>query len=71
MGFSRQEYWGGLPFPPPGDTSRKKQEMKLTQIQKEENDKAKVMIPLLHIRSQMFQFQKEPESPHVYISCPE
>ena len=26
MGFSRQEYWGGLPFPPPGDTSRKKLE---------------------------------------------
>ena len=21
MGFSRQEYWGGLPFPPPGDLS--------------------------------------------------
>ena len=19
MGFSRQEYWGGVPFPPPGD----------------------------------------------------
>ena len=19
MGFSRKEYWGGLPFPPPGD----------------------------------------------------
>ena len=19
MGFSRQEYWSGLPFPPPGD----------------------------------------------------
>ena len=19
IGFSRQEYWGGLPFPPPGD----------------------------------------------------
>ena len=19
MGFSQQEYWGGLPFPPPGD----------------------------------------------------
>ena len=19
MGFSRQEYWGGLPYPPPGD----------------------------------------------------
>jgi len=19
MGFPRQEYWGGLPFPPPGD----------------------------------------------------
>ena len=19
MGFSRQEYWGGFPFPPPGD----------------------------------------------------
>ena len=19
MGFSRQAYWGGLPFPPPGD----------------------------------------------------
>ena len=19
MGFSRHEYWGGLPFPPPGD----------------------------------------------------
>ena len=19
MGFSRQEYWGGLPLPPPGD----------------------------------------------------
>ena len=21
MGFFRQEYWGGLPFPPPGDLS--------------------------------------------------
>ena len=21
MGFSRQEYWSGLPFPPPGDLS--------------------------------------------------
>ena len=21
MGFSRQEYWSGLPFPPPGDFS--------------------------------------------------
>ena len=21
MGFSRQEYWSGLPFPPPGETS--------------------------------------------------
>ena len=21
MGFSRQKYWGGLPFPPPGDLS--------------------------------------------------
>ena len=21
MGFSRQEYWGGLPFPSPGDLS--------------------------------------------------
>ena len=21
MGLSRQEYWGGLPFPPPGDLS--------------------------------------------------
>ena len=21
MGFSRQEYWTGLPFPPPGDLS--------------------------------------------------
>ena len=22
MGFSRQEYWSGLPFPPPGDLPR-------------------------------------------------
>ena len=22
MGFSRQEYWSGLPFPPPGESSR-------------------------------------------------
>ena len=22
LGFSRQEYWSGLPFPPPGDLSR-------------------------------------------------
>ena len=21
MGFSRREYWSGLPFPPPGDVS--------------------------------------------------
>ena len=21
MGFSKQEYWNGLPFPPPGDLS--------------------------------------------------
>ena len=21
MGFPREEYWGGLPFPPPGDLS--------------------------------------------------
>ena len=22
MGFSRQEYWSGLPFPPPGDSPK-------------------------------------------------
>ena len=22
MGFSRQEYWSGLPFPPPGESSQ-------------------------------------------------
>ena len=22
MGFSRQEYWSGLPFPPPGDLAK-------------------------------------------------
>ena len=37
--------------------------MKLAQTQKEENEKGKVIITLLHIRSQMFQSQKEPESP--------
>ena len=22
MGFSRHEYWGGLPFPPPGESAQ-------------------------------------------------
>jgi len=26
MGFFRQEYWSGLPFPPPGDLSNPKTE---------------------------------------------
>ena len=28
MGFSRQEYWSGLPFPPPGDLPEPRTELK-------------------------------------------
>ena len=27
MGFSRQEYWSGLPFPPPGDLPHPRMEL--------------------------------------------
>ena len=27
MGFSKQEYWSGLPFPPPGDLSDRRIEL--------------------------------------------
>ena len=27
MGFSRQEYWSGLPFPPPGDLPKPRTEL--------------------------------------------
>ena len=30
MGISRQEYWNGLPFPPPGDLSNLTSVLKLT-----------------------------------------
>ena len=32
MGFSRQEYWSGLPFPPPGDLPHPGIELHLLHI---------------------------------------
>ena len=33
MGFSRQEYWSGLPFPPPGDLSNTEIELRSLALQ--------------------------------------
>ena len=33
MGFPRQEYWGGLPFPPPGDLSDPRIELTSSALQ--------------------------------------
>ena len=33
LGFSRQEYWGGLPFPPPGDLSDPRIELLSSALQ--------------------------------------
>ena len=30
MGFSRQEYWSGLPFPPPGESSQPRDQTCIT-----------------------------------------
>ena len=32
MGFSRQEYWSGLPFPPPGDLPDPETEPRLLRL---------------------------------------
>jgi len=36
-GFSRQEYWSGLPFPSPGDLGNRLTELKLGSKSKEKN----------------------------------
>ena len=33
VGFSRQEYWSGLPFPPPGDLPNPGIELKSSALQ--------------------------------------
>ena len=33
MGFSRQEYWSGLPFPSPGESSRLRDRTQVSRIQ--------------------------------------
>ena len=32
MGFPRQEYWSGLPFPPPGDSSPPRNETHISYV---------------------------------------
>ena len=32
MGFSRQEYWSGLPFPSPGDSSQPRNQTQVSYI---------------------------------------
>ena len=32
MGFSRQEYWSGLPFPPPGESSQPRDQTQVSCI---------------------------------------
>ena len=32
MGFSRQEYWSGLPFPSPGETSQPRDQTQVSRI---------------------------------------
>ena len=32
MGFFRQEYWGGLPFPPPGDLPTQGSNLRLLRL---------------------------------------
>ena len=49
MGLSRQEYWSGLPFPPPGD---------LLDPGIEPTD-----LHLLHIRQILLLFSEPPEKP--------
>ena len=46
MGFSRQEYWSGLPFPPPGDLSDPGIEPESPALQVGDSD-----LLLSHLRS--------------------
>ena len=44
MGFSRQEYWSGLPFPSPGDLSNPGIEPETSELQVDS-------LPLIHLGS--------------------
>ena len=49
MGFPQQEYWSGLPFPPPGDLSNPgiKPKSHVSCIDKQ------ILLPLSHLGSQV------------------
>ena len=53
MGFSRQEYWSGLPFPPPGDLSDPGLETVSAALQADS-------LPLSHQGSPAFSFYTPP-----------
>ena len=48
MGFSREEYWSGLPFPTPGDLPNPKTELESPVLQ-EDSDSLQSEPPRKHI----------------------
>ena len=62
MGFSRQEYWSGLPFPPPGNLSDPGIEPCLLHWQADSfaliSHASKVMLKILQARLQQYRNQE-------------
>ena len=57
MGFSRQEYWSGLPFPSPGDLPDPGIEPKSPTLQADTLTSAPPGKPLLSLKSGQLYFQ--------------
>ena len=64
MGFSRQEYWRGLPFPSPGDLSNPEIEL-LSSVAPELQAEA---LPMSH-RESSSQLESSSHQPLSFMSC--
>ena len=60
-GFSRQEYWSGLPFPPPGDLSDPGIEPMSPAWQG-------VSLPLRHLGIQLLQKETDPRNENIILT---
>ena len=61
MGFSRQVYWSGLPFPPPGDLSTQRSNLHFLYCQVDS-------FPLSHLA--LFEHQRDQKPNHQFLhSC--
>ena len=56
MGFFRQEYWSGLPFPPPGGSSQPRDQNCFLRLLHWQEDS----LPLSHLGSYICVYMKRP-----------